>query len=266
MTASQAFRADLDVARQLAILACDIALHYFHRGVSADTKPDGTPVTVADREIEQTLLGALTRFRPEDAVLGEEFGARGASSRRWVLDPIDGTSNFVSGNSQWGTHVALEVDERIVLGVITRPAQGLSWWACRGCGAYRSEIAPGSTDVRLHVSTRAELSASRVTVWTNESDPVLDRLRRQTQWVEPSLDAILRLAEGGLEAVIDRSGKPWDHAPAVVLVEEAGGTFSDSSGGHRVDRGEGRFSNGLIHAELNALLERSQRMNVPFTS
>jgi histidinol-phosphatase len=258
MVVDQTFRADLDVARQLTTLARDIALHYFHRGVSAHTKPDGTPVTVADREIEQTLVEALTRIRPEDAVLGEEFGARGASSRRWLLDPIDGTSNFVSGNSQWGTHVALEVDEHIVLGVITRPAQGLSWWACRGCGAYCSEIAPGSTDVRLHVSTRAELGASRVTVWTNEGDPVLDRLRHRTQWVEPSLDAILRLAEGGLEAVIDRGGKPWDHAPAVVLVEEAGGRFSDSLGGHRVDIGEGRFSNGLIHGALDALLNHGR--------
>jgi histidinol-phosphatase len=259
MTADQTFRAELAIARRLAVVASEIALHYFHRGVSADTKSDGTPVTVADREIEQTLVEALTRFRPEDAVLGEEFGARGASSRRWLLDPIDGTSNFVSGNSQWGTHVALELDEHIVLGVITRPARGLSWWACRGCGAYRSESAPGSTDVRLHVSTQAELRASRVTVWTNEIDPMLDRLRRQAQWVEPSLDAILRLAEGGLEAVIDRSGKPWDHAPAVVLVEEAGGTFSDSFGGHRLDCGEGRFSNGLIHAELGALLANRQQ-------
>jgi fructose-1,6-bisphosphatase/inositol monophosphatase family enzyme len=254
MNIDRPFRAELDIARQLAVLASEIALHYFHRGVSADTKPDGTPVTVADRDIEQKLLQALTRFRPEDAVLGEELGARGSSPRRWLLDPIDGTSNFVCGDSQWGTHVALEVEQHIVLGVITRPAQGLSWWACRGCGAYRSEICPGSTDVRLHVSTRAELSESRVTVWTNKVEPVLDSLRRQAQWVEPKLDAILHLAEGRLEAVIDGNGKPWDHAPAVVLVEEAGGMFSDSLGGHSVYLGEGRFTNGLIHRELDAFL------------
>jgi histidinol-phosphatase len=254
MNIDQSFRADLDIARRLGVLASEIALRYFHRGVSAETKPDGTPVTVADRYIEQTLLQALTRLRPEDAVLGEELGACGSSPRRWLLDPIDGTSNFVCGNSQWGTHVALEVEQHIVLGVITRPAQGLSWWACRGCGAYRSEICPGSTDVRLHVSTRAELSESRVTVWTNKVEPVLDSLRRQAQWVEPKLDAILHLAEGRLEAVIDGNGKPWDHAPAVVLVEEAGGTFSDSLGGHSVYLGEGRFTNGLIHRELDALL------------
>src|SRR5262249_5683638 len=144
------FRADLDIARQLAVLASEIALRYFQCGVSAETKRDGTPVTVADREVERALLQALTLFRPGDAALGEELGARGSSTRRWLLDPIDGTFNFVRGNSQWGTHIALEVEGHIILGVITRPAQGLIWWACRGCGAYRSEIRPGSADVRLH--------------------------------------------------------------------------------------------------------------------
>ena len=254
MTSAPTFHAELDIARQLTVVAAEMALHYFQRGVSVDTKPDGTPVTVADREIEQALADALMRLRPEDAVLGEELGARGASRRRWLLDPIDGTSNFVSGNPEWGTHVALEDDGQIVLGVITRPALGLSWWAHRGHGAHRSAIAPSSTAVRLHVSSRAQLSASRVTAWTNEAGPALASLRRQVQWVEPSLNAILRLAEGELEAVIDPHGKPWDHAPAVVLVEEAGGAFSDSCGGRRVDLGEGRFSNGLIHGALNALL------------
>jgi histidinol-phosphatase len=254
--ADQTLRADLELAKQLAGLASEIALHYFERGMPVDTKPDGTPVTVADREIEQALLETLIRSRPDDAIIGEELGARGVSSRRWLLDPIDGTFNFVRGNAEWGTHVALEFEEHIVLGVITRPVLDLSWWASRGSGAYRSKMLPGSVGVRLNVSTRAELRTSRVTVWTNEDDPVVDSLRRQANWVEPSLDAILRLAEGGLEAVIDRHGKPWDHAPAVVLVEEAGGRFSDSCASHRVDLGEGRFSNGLIHDELTALLAR----------
>ena len=256
MTADPILRADLELARQLAGVASEIALHYFGRGVSADMKPDGTPVTIADREIEQALLEILKRSRPEDAVLGEELGSRGVSPRRWLLDPIDGTFNFVRANAEWGTHVSLETDGRVVLGVISRPALGLSWWASRGAGAYRSELSPSSTGVRLNVSTRAELRTSRVTVWTNETDPVVDSLRGQATWIEPSLNAILRLAEGGLEAVIDRNGQPWDHAPAMVLVEEAGGRFSDAFGGHRVDLGEGRFTNGHIHDELAALLAR----------
>jgi histidinol-phosphatase len=249
-------REDLDLARHLARVASEIALHHYERGAPVDTKADGTPVTIADLEIERALVETLTRSRPEDAITGEELGARGVSPRRWLLDPIDGTFNFVRGNTEWGTHVALELDDDVVVGVITRPALGLSWWASRGRGAYRSEMLPGSTATQLSVSTRSELRSSRVTVWTKEVDPAIASLRRQARWVEPNLDSILRLAEGGLEAVIDRNGKPWDHAPAVVLVEEAGGRFSDSFAGHRLDLGEGRFSNGFIHDELSALLAR----------
>lgn len=190
MIADQSLREDLDLARQLASLASEIALHHFERGVHVDTKPDGTPVTVADREIERALVETLAHLRPGDAITGEEFGARGVSSRRWLLDPIDGTFNFVRGNTEWGTHVALALENQIVVGVITRPAQGLSWWASRGWGAYRSELLPGSTPARLSVSTRGELRESRVTIWTKEVDPAIDSLRRQARWVEPNLDAI----------------------------------------------------------------------------
>lgn len=259
MIPDQSLREDLELARQLVALASEIALYHYQRGAPVDTKPDGTPVTIADLEIERALVATLARLRSEDAITGEELGARGGSSRRWLLDPIDGTFNFVRGNTEWGTHVALELDNEIVVGVITRPAQGLSWWASRGRGAYRSELLPGSTATQLSVSTRGELRSSRITVWTKEMDPMdpaIDSLRRQARWVEPNLDSILRLAEGGLEAVIDRNGKPWDHAPAVILVQEAGGRFSDSFAGQRVDLGEGRFSNALIHDELSALLAR----------
>jgi histidinol-phosphatase len=254
MTNEPTLDEDLELATRLALLGSEIALHYFARGVSEETKPDGTPVTVADRAIEQALLAELARFRPEDAVLGEEHGARGTSSRRWLLDPIDGTFSFLRGESQWGTHVALEVADRIVLGVITRPVQGLRWWARRGGGAYRSRMTPGSSRVKLQVSAQAALCDSRVTVWTNTATPIVETLRARAKWIEPELDAILHLADGHMDAVIDPHGKAWDHAPLVILVEEAGGAFSDAHGGRRLDLGEGRFSNGLIHAELDALL------------
>jgi histidinol-phosphatase len=254
MTTEPTLEEDLELATRLARLGSEIALQYFARGVPAETKPDGTPVTIADREIERALLAELARFRPKDAVLGEELGARGTSARRWLLDPIDGTFGFVRGDSQWGTHVALEVDERVVLGVVTRPVQEAIWWASRGRGAYRSRMTPGSSRVELHVSTQATLCNSRVTVWTNSPSPRVDALRSKTKWVEPELDAILHLAEGRMEAVIDCNGKAWDHAPLLILVEEAGGSFSDSYGGRRLDLGEGRFSNGRIHAALDALL------------
>lgn len=245
---------DLALARRLAGLATDVALGYFARGVSAEAKPDGTPVTAADVHIERVLSNELARERPGDAILGEELGAQGSSSRRWILDPIDGTAYFLRGQPDWGTHVALEIDGRVVVGVITRPATSRCYFAARGAGAFRSQVALDSPATRLHVSTRARLVESRVTTWARPTDPLIERLKAAAVWVEPAVDNILRLAEGELEVVVDRLGKAWDHAPAVVLVEEAGGSYSDALGGHRLDRGEGRYTNGRVRAELDVLL------------
>jgi len=95
-----------------------------------------------------------------------------------------------------------------------------------------------------------------VTAWTHPTDPLIERLKASARWVEPAVDNILRVAEGELEAVVDRLGKAWDHAPAVVLVEEAGGAFSDPEGGQRVDLDEARYTNGHIRAQLAALLAK----------
>jgi len=246
---------DLALAHRLAFIAGEMALDHLRRGVTTKPKADKSPVSDADVAIEHRLRELLAEHRPNDAVLGEELGAHGSSERLWLLDPIDGTSSFVSGQPEWGTHVALQNNGVVVLGVITRPALRRVWWASRGSGAYRSETS-SSNGVRLRVSPITELRSSRVTMWTEEQSSTVARLKRAARWVEPDLGAILRLAEGQLEAVIDPSGKPWDHAPAVVLVEEAGGRFSDPMGGHRLDLGEGRFTNGLVHSQLEHLLGR----------
>jgi histidinol-phosphatase len=157
VTVESSFSDDLALARQLAALASEVALDYFHRGVSTEYKQDGTLVSQADIEIERSLVDFLARRRPGDAVLGEELGALGDSSRRWLFDPIDGTSNFVAGSSQWGTHVALQDDRQIVLGIITRPVLGLSWWACRGCGAYRTGTSASGWPLVRHPGTSLTL-------------------------------------------------------------------------------------------------------------
>lgn len=258
---------DLALAQELASAAAEIALDGLRRGVQADRKADGTEVTEADLGVERHLVEQLRQQRPDDAILGEEFGqqggsglgTQGASRRRWILDPIDGTANYVSGKPQWGTHVALERDGEIVLGVITRPAIGQRWWATRGGGAHRlDEGSPG--DVKpLRVSTNDRLAESRIAVWADASSDIAHRVRAHALCAPCDLDAILELAEGRFEAVIDPTGKPWDHAPAVVLVEEAGGRFSDNRSGHRHDVGEGRFSNGAIHEALVRILDDGSR-------
>ena len=243
---------DLEFARQLAAVASELALDYFRRGVATQLKPDGSPVSEADVAIERRLRQLIGERHPGDGVLGEELGETGSRERRWVLDPIDGTSNFVAGRPLWGTHVALEVEGEIVVGVITRPVLGASWWASRGGGAHRADDSAGSR--QLQVSRVQALSESRVTLWTHQEDASIDVLNQNCRWVHPNLDALLRVAEGELEALVDRSGKPWDLAPAVVLVEEAGGRFSDRDGGRRLDLGDASFSNGLIHGDLRRLL------------
>jgi histidinol-phosphatase len=168
-----------------------------------------------------------------------------------VLDPIDGTSNFVARRPLWGTHVALEVEGEVQLGVITRPVLGTSWWASRGAGAFRGGA---GGERRLRVSSVKQLAESRVTLWTHSEDSSVERLTQSCHWIHPTLDSLLRVAEGELDALVDRSGAPWDIAPAVVIVEEAGGHFSDRDGGRRLDLHDSRFSNGLIHEDLARLL------------
>lgn len=244
---------DLALARELVREAAAIALAHLGRGLEVHSKPDGSPVSDADLAVEQMLGERLARDRPDDGVLGEELGTRGSSERRWILDPIDGTSNFAAGRPQWGTHVALQDAGEIVLGVVSRPVSGSTWWACRGNGAFRSQEG-GDAARALHVSDIGSLSRSRVGVWTQTEPDWLARLSEVATRAESDLDDVLKLAEGGLEVMIDVTGRPWDHAPLVVIVEEAGGRFSDRHGGRRIDHGTGLFSNGRVHDELTRLL------------
>ncbi|MGH0035705.1 MAG: inositol monophosphatase family protein [Myxococcota bacterium] len=242
---------DLGLAHELATRATRIALRSFGRPIARREKPDGSPVTDVDVEIERRLVDALRQARPADGSWGEELGARGARDRRWILDPIDGTANFIAGSDHWGTHVALECDGEVVLGLITRPARDRLWWAVRGRGAFAAAAtAPVGSGSRLRVSATSRLEAARVALWSNSPHPIADRLAGRAELVSSNLDAVLSLAEGGVDAVIDPNGKPWDFAPAVVLVEEAGGRFSNAHGRRDITRGEGCFSNGLIHDEL----------------
>jgi histidinol-phosphatase len=255
---------DLELAHRLAELAAEIALAHFARGVETIVKPDGTPVSEADLEVDRELVARLVRERPDDEVLSEESGPTepagassrsGGSGRRWILDPIDGTFNFVDGQPAWGTHIALEDDGEIVLGLISRPSYGLVWWATSGGGAFRSAMGGGAVPERLSVSTVASLDAARVTTWPHVPRSVVSRLRKRCTHVQATLDSALEVVQGDLEAVIDAGGVIWDQAPAVVLLAEAGGVFDDGEGGRRADLGRARYTNGVIDAALADLID-----------
>ncbi|MGD0392969.1 MAG: inositol monophosphatase family protein [Acidimicrobiales bacterium] len=248
---------DLAFAHRLAELADSISLDHFGKATST-IKSDGSPVSEGDLAVDRALTVVIRSEYPDDAILSEESEPSGDSSRRWILDPIDGTVFFLAGQDTWGTHIALEENGDVVLGVVTRPLRAKVWWALRGHGSWAGTVRGGAVTepVRLLVSGVDELSRSRVTVWPAERHPdMVQRVKKGAQWAEPYAERLLELLVGQFEAVCGYAGGPWDHAPAVVLVEEAGGRFCDPAGGRRLDLGGGIYTNGKIDAELRALLD-----------
>jgi histidinol-phosphatase len=214
-------------------------------------------VTQADREAEQTIVEILRSAFPETGVLGEEFGAQGASERRWIIDPIDGTKNFVRHIPVWATLIGLEDDGEVVAGVIHNPVTGELYTARRGGGAYLNG-AP------IRVSDVGDLGAAFLI------HAGLNILRRGGYW-----DDFLRLvdatdrqrgfgdylgyglvAEGKAEIYAEAGLKPWDLAPCKIIVEEAGGRFTDFDGRPTIYTGTSLVTNGRLHDAVLALLRR----------
>jgi histidinol-phosphatase len=236
---------DLELALRLADAADPISLSRFRTGIAFETKPDLTPVTEADRAVETELRILLARARPNDAILGEEQGTSGAGARRWIVDPIDGTRNFARGVPVWATLIALEEEGEVRLGVASAPALGRRWWAERGGGAF----ADGD---RIGVSS-VERIKDAVLSFAYEND--VPEIARRAWHARGFGDfwAHMLVAEGAVDGVVDASGvNEWDLAAVQVIVEEAGGRFSDFAGESRIDGRSAISSNGLLHDELLA--------------
>jgi histidinol-phosphatase len=237
---------DLRLALELADAADAISLGRFRAAdLEVDAKPDLTPVTDADRAVEAALREAIGSARPGDGVLGEEYGQGGDTERRWIIDPIDGTRNFSRGVPVWATLIALEIAGETRLGVISAPALARRWWAERGAGAY-------ANGERIKVSGVAR-SADAVVSFALEQ-PLPDLAGRV--WHPRAFGdfwAHMLVAEGCVDGAIEAEGvAEWDLASVQVIVEEAGGRFSDFAGAARIDSGSAISSNGLLHAELLA--------------
>ncbi len=244
--------ADLRYALELADAADALTLARFRAvDLHVETKPDLTPVTDADRAAERMLRERIAVERPGETVLGEEEGDGGGKTR-WIVDPIDGTRNFSRGIPVWATLLALERDGAIVCGVASAPALRRRWWAARGEGAFRD-------GERLAVSRIASLDDATVSFSRSSllgaTERTLDVARRAWH-MQPFSDfwAHLLVAEGALEVAFEHEMSPWDNAALQVIVEEAGGRFSDLSGAPRFDGGSAVSTNGLLHDEVLALL------------
>ena len=219
----------------------------FRSGIPFETKPDLTPVTEADRMVEAKIRRILGEERPGDAILGEEEGTSGTGSRRWIVDPIDGTRNYARGVPVWATLIALEDSGSVRLGVASAPALGRRWWAERGEGAF----ADGD---RLGVSSVARVEDAVLSFGHSVAAPGL----APRAWHARGFGdfwAHMLVAEGAVDGAIDAVGvTEWDLAAVQVIVEEAGGRFSDFGGVSRIDGGAAVTSNGLLHDELLASL------------
>ena len=241
----------------MADAADDVATRRFRAlDLRVETKPDLTPVTDADRMVEETLRNTLKRARPRDAVHGEEFGRSGYGPRCWVIDPIDATKNYVRGVPIWATLIALMEGDDVVVGVVSAPALNRRWWAARGGGSWTGRSLAKAT--RCRVSGVSELhdasfSYSSLHGWEERGcfDGFLDLTR--SVWRTRAFGDFwshVMVAEG----VVDVSAEPevslWDVAAVKIIVEEAGGVFTDLTGVPSPGLGSVVCSNGLLHSTV----------------
>jgi histidinol-phosphatase len=252
---------DLRFAHVLADAADDITIRRFRAlDLQVETKPDLTPVTDADRAVEEQLRSVLRRARPRDAVHGEELGKTGFGPRCWVVDPIDGTKNFVRGVPVWATLIALMMGDEPVVGVVSAPALARRWWAARDGGAWTGRGLTKATPCRVSGVRRlkdASFSYSSLSGWEDAGalDGFLGLSRSvwRTRAYGDFWSHVL-VAEGAVDAAAEPEVSVWDMAAIQVVVEEAGGRFTDLTGAARPDGGSAVSTNGQLHDEVLRLL------------
>jgi histidinol-phosphatase len=254
---------DLSLALALAGDADLISLDRFTAlDLVVTTKPDRTPVTDADQAVERSIRAGILAARPHDSILGEEYGTEGDSSRQWIIDPIDGTANFLRGLPIWGTLIALAIDGVPVVSVVSSPALGKRWHAARGHGAFAH--VRGEEPKRIHVSAverlgDASISYNSIQGWDGAG--YLDELVELSRsvWRARAVGdmwAYMLLAEGSLDLVGEFDLQPYDMAALIPIVEEAGGRFSSVTGEPGPWHGNALATNGALHEDALRLLAR----------
>lgn len=261
LSSSASLRDDLELALRLADAADAVAMARFDAAdLRIDTKPDRTHVTEADLATERAIREILDAERPGDAILGEEYGTSGDTARRWVIDPIDGTHNYMRGIPVWATLIALSVDGVPQVGVVSQPALGRRWWAATDHGAWTN--GRDGELRRIHVSdvddiAHASISFQSIEQWDDvDLVPTLERLTRAVWRDRGYGDALpyMWLAEGRLELVAEFGVKEYDIAAIAPIVREAGGRFSAFDGSDRLDAESSLATNGTLHDAFLAFL------------
>jgi len=249
---------EIDVARRVSRRAGKLAMEHAERGVVREDKSDDSPVTEADRACERLIVGELQKVFPEDGFLGEEGASDpGWSGRRWIVDPIDGTRDFVRGIPTWSNLIALEVKGEIVLGVCNLAAQGEMYWAVRGGGAFRND-----EPIRASTIDRRDRAVLTLTAFSDLArTPLAEGMTEYLSkwWAVRSMggcqDAVLVLS-GRAEAWIELHARAWDLAPMIVLAEESGNRFFNFDGGRSIHAGNCVICAPFLEDEMRRLVKR----------
>lgn len=248
---------DLKIALDLADRADEITMARFQASdLVVESKPDLTPVSDADRGVEDMIRTALATRRPDDAIYGEERGSSGAGTRRWIIDPIDGTKNFVRNVPVWATLIALVDGPDVVVGVVSAPALGRRWWASQGGGAWEQfgSNAPNALHVsKVNALSDASLSYSSLTGWQQAGriDEFID-LQAHVWRTRAYGDffSYMLVATGAVDVAFEPELELYDMAALVPIVTEAGGRFTSLSGVAGPWGANALASNGVLHDQI----------------
>jgi histidinol-phosphatase len=250
------WRTRYEMAISTAEKAGQLALRHFDTGIDVEWKIDNSPVTLADRAAENLIRESLLGSFPNDGFLGEEFGDHpGTSGYRWIVDPIDGTRNFVRSIPLWGTLIGLTYRGTTIAGVVVIPPLGQTYRAMRGGGAYRGER-------RLRVSQVRSLTEATIFYtslsWFQRAQRMQPFLKlsscTQTQRGYGDFYGHMLVAQGSGELMVEAGVHIWDVAAIQPIVEEAGGRFTDWDGNVTIERPDVVISNGVLHDEALRVL------------
>jgi len=250
---------DLALAHELADLADEITLDRFRaQDLKIETKPDASPVTDADQAAERALKAHLLAKRPADALIGEEYGTSGTASRTWIIDPIDGTANFMRGVPVWATLIALAIDGKPTVSVVSAPALGRRWWAAPNIGAWTRDVNGIEREIEVSAiadEAHASISYNNLKLWDESGKlPQLIEFSRKLWRTRAYGDfySYMLLAEGSVDIVAEHDLKIYDIAALVPIVEQAGGKLTALDGPLTAETSSVLASNGKLHALATA--------------
>lgn len=246
------FELEMEIMRRISAQAGALILRYAEQGVTAEEKSDESPVTIADKESEKLIVNALSSAFPEDGLLGEEGANKPSKNgRKWIIDPLDGTRDFVRGNGLWAVLLALEVDGEVKAGIAHFPALRKTYTAIKGGGAF-------CNDLPIRVSATTDLSKAVLCANSLQKVNQFSWAKNLVEWMgqfwavrsQGGGPDCMMLISGQSDAWLEPTSQPWDLAPLKLLIEEAGGKFFNMDGGSSIYAGNCLACTPALEAEM----------------